>query len=637
MDEDDPLDVAFEKQYAENEATATPDSTPSKVSPTNSTSSKTSASSSKKGKHRKKTPAKTPKKSTTKPVSFQIDGIKYDVGQSNAKDVEDKPAHNHIKCETIELRVAGKTLIEGSDLVIHEGQRVGLVGRNGYGKSTLLTCIAEGYLKIPKNTFDADHIQYVRQAAPGNATSVFEHVRNADADLIKLEDRVQVAEGMSYSPSGQTAQMIAHAIQAGYEARGDQGAIDHRVRRILTGLGFSMEMQDKPTSDISGGMRMRVSLARALFMQPRLLLLDEPTNHLDFVASIWLEQYLQDDFDGTLIVVSHNRGFLDEVCTNMLALKDKTLFSYEGNYADMEEQIRKYGPPGGEPEEPVFFRFTRPKLILDDSRRRPPPPGVLVQMDEVAFSHPAEGGGEPKVVFKDVNFALRNHRDKERGAVYALVGANGGGKSTFLDLISGAWDPVEGTVSRHGVLDAQGPELMFRYSQHFVEAVEAEHGESTAVRYVQKKTDVEKEDAENALVSAGLSEDRFRTKIEALSGGERVRMQLASLALLDPDSSAPRVLLLDEPTNHLDTASVEALAQAIKVYVEQDTADDPEDSDQPGAVVLVTHDIRLLEELDCQLLVCKDYKVELFEGSIQDYKEEVLAELQMQEMDAEYS
>lgn len=303
--------------------------------------------------------------------------------------------------------------------------------------------------------------------------------------------------------------------------------------------------------------------------------------------------------------MSHDRGFLDEVCTHMVAVDCKKLLSYRGNFSQMAVQRAKYDNDrdSDHTAHQVTFEFPRPHLALADSRRRPPPPGVLIQMENAAFQH--EGSSSP--VFQGVNFALRNHRKHDRGAVYALVGPNGGGKSTFLDLLCGEINPTEGVVARHGVFEQNNTERIFRYTQHFVEQVADQHGDLTPTQYLQLVTGVERDDAREALEKAGMHADRVgRTKVRDLSGGERVRMQV-----------------FDEPTNHLDTESVAALAEAINRYVAR--AASPEDS-EPGAVVLVTHDARLLEEVVCELLVVKEGAVRRYEGTMAEYKEDVLAE-----------
>merc|ERR1711994_206375 len=407
-----------------------------------------------------------------------------------------------------------------------------------------------------------------------------------------------------------------------------------KARRLLSGLGFSREMQERPTNKFSGGWRMRVSLARALYIEPTLLMLDEPTNHLDLNAVIWLDNYLQ-NWKKTLLVVSHDQSFLDNVCTDIIHLDQCKLWYYKGNYSTfkkMEEQKRRERIKDYEKQEKRIRDLkaagqskkkaeakskealtrkqmkNRSKLEKNDDEAGPTellerpkeyifkfrfpetsalqPP--ILGLHDASFNYP----GQPPL-FKKVDFGI----DME--SRIAIVGPNGVGKSTFLKLLMGDLEPTSGESRRNNRLN------LGRFDQHSGEHLTAE--ESPA-EYLMRLFNLPVEKARKALGSFGLASHAHTVKMKDLSGGQKSRVALAELTL-----SAPDVIVLDEPTNNLDIESIDALGDAIKEY--------------DGGVIIVSHDERLIRETECQLWVIEEQTINEIEGAFDDYRKEVLDQL----------
>ena len=409
----------------------------------------------------------------------------------------------------------------------------------------------------------------------------------------------------------------------------------YNARRLLAGLGFSKPMQDRATNKFSGGWRMRVSLARALYIEPTLLMLDEPTNHLDLNAVIWLDNYLQ-GYKKTLLIVSHDQSFLDNVCTDIVHLDQCKLWYYKGNYSmfkKMEQQKRKERIKDYEKQEKRLRELKasgqskkkaegkqkealtrkqqknqsklskqddedtgptelleRPKEYIvkfrfpDVSNLQPP----ILGLHSVSFGYSGQGQ-----LFRNVDFGI----DMESRV--AIVGPNGVGKSTFLKLLLGDIEPVSGE-SRKNLRLKVG-----RFDQHSGEHLTAAE---SATEYLMRLFDLPVEKARKALGSFGLQSHAHTVMMKDLSGGQKARVALAELTL-----SAPDVVILDEPTNNLDIESIDALAEALNDY--------------QGGVIIVSHDERLIRDTNCQLWVIEDQSIEEIDGGFDDYRKEVLEEL----------
>lgn len=409
-----------------------------------------------------------------------------------------------------------------------------------------------------------------------------------------------------------------------------------KARRILAGLGFDREMQQRQTKKFSGGWRMRVSLARALFLEPTLLLLDEPTNHLDLNAVIWLDSYLQ-RWKKTLLVVSHDQDFLDNVCTDVIHLNQRKLDYYKGNYnsfkkmyqqrqRELEKQYNQQvrdikakkmaGQSAKKAEEAVLWKQSKKKkggggkgakdddeedepeeLLLKPKEYKvkfsfpnPPPlkPPILGLYD-VDFNYP----GQP-ALFRKLNFGI------DMTSRVAIVGPNGIGKSTFLNLLVAKVEPVTGEQRKNHRL------RIGHYHQHSADQLEL--GESP-VEYLQRLFNLPYQEARRTLGRYGLESHAHTIKIRDLSGGQKARVAFGELSLRQPD-----VLILDEPTNNLDIESIDALADALNEY--------------EGGVVLVSHDSRLIREANCTLWIIEEQSINEIDGEFDDYKTEVLEKLE---------
>jgi len=535
-----------------------------------------------------------------------------------------------IKVEGFSIAAKGKDLFKNADLTIVAGRRYGLVGPNGKGKTTLLRHIAARKLEIPKHI----DILYCEQEVIADDTSAINSVINADAErlrLLKLEKELLQKQDQGDLTSHEELKKVYEDM----EAHGVASA-EARARRILAGLGFTSAMQARATKDFSGGWRMRVSLARALFLEPTLLLLDEPTNHLDLNAVIWLNNYLQ-EWKKTLLIVSHDQSFLDDVCSDIIHLDNLKLYSYRGNYAQfkqmyaqrLKEQIKEYekqekrikelkahGASKKAAEKKTKEALTRKQqkgqkrgaVVMEESAETtrelitkpreyvvkfsfPDPPNLnppIMGLHNVDF-----GYCNQPILFKDLDFGI----DME--SRIAIVGPNGVGKSTLLKLLCGYLEPVRGESKRNHRL------RFAYYSQHSADQLEVE---KSATQYLQGKFNLDYQMARKRLGSVGLVSHAHEIPIRDLSGGQKARVALAELIC-----SAPDVLILDEPTNNLDLESIDALAEAINSY--------------KGGVVIVSHDARLITETDCHLWVVENQTINQIDGDFDDYKEEILQAL----------
>lgn len=505
------------------------------------------------------------------------------------------------------LRIAGRTLLDHADLSIEPGRKVGLVGRNGAGKSTLLGAIAGdsapdgGEIRLSSRA----RMARVKQEAPADGASLLETVLAGDAERTALLNEAET----STDPVriGEIHERLT-AIQA--------DSAPARAGSVLAGLGFSAEAQRRPVSDFSGGWRMRVSLATALFLEPDLLLLDEPTNHLDLEATLWLEGWLT-RFAGAALIVSHDRGLLDS-CVDAIAHLDKGKLSLTpGGYenfvrirteqalqqaraaeriaaqrAHMQSFVDRFRAKATKARQAQARLKALEKLpviesVVEDAPTRfafPEPEQLAPPMftaNRVSLGY----GGAP--VLSNLSFRL-DMEDR-----IALLGANGNGKSTLAKLIAGRLEPLSGTVDRNSRLK------IGYFAQHQAEELVLHQ---TPIDHMERALPKALPPVVRAqLARFGLDADRAETPVKDLSGGEKARLLLA-LATRD----APQLLILDEPTNHLDLDARDALVRALSEF--------------EGAVLLISHDPHLVEMVADRLWLVADGKVTPFEGDMADYR-----------------
>ena len=510
------------------------------------------------------------------------------------------------------LRLGGHVILDRASVAMPPKARVGLVGRNGAGKSSLLKMIAgiyeadEGRIEAPAGT----RIGYLKQDAPGGSGTPFETVLAAAEERAALLDEAETATD-------------PHRIAEIHERLNaiDAHGAPSRAARILAGLGFSEEDQHRPLTEFSGGWRMRVALAALLFSEPDLLLLDEPSNHLDLEAALWLESFLR-AYPASLIVVSHERDVLNNVVSHIVHVDHGKTTLYVGNYDQFERQRHERQAQDAAmrakqeakrkklqayvdrwrykahtakqaqsrlkalqrmaPEAEVFddaslvFDFPSPKEV------KPP----LMMLDDVAVGYVP---GKPVLAHID----LRIDPDDR----IALVGRNGNGKTTLARALAGQLSPMDGRIKASGKLNVG------YFAQHQIEELVPE---DTPLQHMERMMPEAKPgEVRNHLARFGFSGDKVSVQVSALSGGERARL---SLALVTRD--APHILILDEPTNHLDVDAREALVQALAGF--------------GGAVIVVSHDRHLLSLIADRLLLVDGGRAQEFDGTLDDYRDSIL-------------
>lgn len=553
----------------------------------------------------------------------EMDSTQFSVSQREVKTTDAlQEGAQDIKIENFSISARGKELFVNASLHITAKRRYGLVGPNGMGKTTLLKHIAEKQLTIPPNI----DVLLCEQEVEASDRSAIDVVLSADKRRLALleEEKTLLASADANTERLQKVYTELKAIGA--------DAAEPKARRILAGLGFTAEMQGRATCKFSGGWRMRVSLARALFLEPTLLMLDEPTNHLDLNAVIWLDSYLQ-SWKKTLLIVSHDQNFLNNVCTDIIHLDNQKLYYYRGNYNDfkkmykqkLKEMEKAYEQQEKQLKSLKGYGQSRRKAedtVKDSVARKSAAKGVKVEEENeipkelmqkpreytVKFSFPNPTPLNPPILgayemsfgyerqpllLKDADFGI------DMQSRVAIVGPNGVGKSTFLNLLLGKLEPVKGEIRRN---------LRLRigvYNQHAADQLVLSE---SAVEYLMRCFNTNYQDTRKILGRYGLPGHAHTIKMQDLSGGQKARVVFAELSLKAPD-----VLILDEPTNNLDIESIDALSEAI--------------NDFTGAVILVSHDARLIQETNCNLWVIENNNIAEIDGDFEDYRKEVLQSL----------
>ena len=514
-----------------------------------------------------------------------------------------------IRLSGLGLRRGAKLLFSDAGLASHPGQKVGLTGRNGTGKSSLFALLLgemapdAGDLEIPPGWV----IAHVEQESVADERPVIEQVLDGDAELRSLEAALQDAESRD---DGRRSAELHGRLDAigGYTARA-------RAARLLHGLGFAPGEELRPLSAFSGGWRVRVNLARALMCRSDLLLLDEPTNHLDLDAVIWLEDWLR-QYPGTLLLISHDRDFLDNVVDHVLHIEQERLTLYTGNYAAFEriraERLAGQAAAYRKQQEEIAhirsyvdrFRAKATKARQAQSRLK-----ALERMALIAPAHvdspfhfgffPPERNPRPLLQLNDASAGYGGTAVFEGAGLtlnpgdrIGLLGPNGAGKSTLIKVVAGELPLLGG--KRETARDL----AVGYFAQHQLEQLHPEHSPFDHLR--QLDPGISDQDARNFLGGFGFSGDRAMESVGPFSGGEKARLVLALVVY-----RRPNLLLLDEPTNHLDLEMRQALSDALQ--------------DFEGAMVIVSHDRHLLRTCCDELLLVDERRVQPFDGDLEDY------------------
>ncbi|KNG92893.1 ABC-F family ATP-binding cassette domain-containing protein [Pseudaestuariivita atlantica] len=517
-----------------------------------------------------------------------------------------------LRLTDLRFSIAGRPLLEGASATIPTGHKVGLVGRNGTGKTTLFKLIygelalESGQIDVPKGA----RIGGVSQEVPGSDVSLLDTVLAADTERAAL---------LKQSETEQDPDKIAE-IQTRLTDI-DAWSAEARASSILRGLGFEPDQQALPCSSFSGGWRMRVALAGVLFAQPDLLLLDEPTNYLDLEGALWLESYLA-RYPHTVIIISHDRGLLNRAVGSILHLEDRKLTYYTVPYDKFAEQraaklaqaealnARNAARVAHLQSFVDRFRYKASKAVQAQSRLKMIDRIKLISTPQEAalkaFSFPTPEELSPPIVALDHaatgydgtpvlrRMTLRIDQDDR----IALLGKNGEGKSTLSKMLSDRLDVMEGQKTAASKL------RIGYFAQHQVDELVVEDTPLDHIRRL--RPDHLPGRLRAMLAGFGLGADQAETPVGQLSGGQKARLSLC-LATLD----APHLLILDEPTNHLDIESREALVEALNAYT--------------GAVVLVSHDMHLLSLVADRLWLVKDGGVSPYDGDLESYRKLLLS------------
>lgn len=537
-----------------------------------------------------------------------------------------QPNSRDLKLSEFSISTWGKNLIHDTTFELNFGQKYGLIGQNGSGKSTLLAAIAaRENLPIP----DSIDMWFLDSEAPPSEMTAVEAVIEK---VVKEHQRLEelTLKLLEEDPEG-NAEMID---QIGEKLeKMEPSTFESRASELLYGLGFGRAMMAKKTKDMSGGWRMRVSLAQALFVEPTLLLLDEPTNHLDLGACVWLEDYLS-KYPNTILMVSHSEDFLNNICTNIMQLThDGRLKVWGGNYASYvrtrteteKNQMTKYKKEQDDMKHLLDFirscgtyanlrkqADSKQKIIdkmieagltekpvpdpqytfrFPDSEKLPPP---VLAFEDVSFSY---SGKVEDFLYQDLNFGV------DLDSRIALVGPNGAGKSTLLKLMRQELTAVRGEVKRHGHLRIgqynQHSEEILNLEQSPLEFFQELYPNGIITREGVKK--MEMEDWRSVLGRFGITGQTQTRAMKTMSHGFQTRVVFVMISLTNP-----HILLLDEPTNHLDMQCIDSLADAINAF--------------SGGLVLVSHDFRLIGQVAKAVWVCDEKTIKPWEGDIASYK-----------------
>lgn len=507
-------------------------------------------------------------------------------------------------------RIEGRPLFEQATLAISKGMKMGFVGRNGTGKSTLFRLIKgdispdDGSINLRKGA----RLGVVDQEVPSGPESLMETVLAADKERMQL-----LSEAEDATDPDRIAEIHTRLSDI------DAYSADARAGTILSGLGFSADEQQLPCSDFSGGWRMRVALAAMLFAKPDLLLLDEPTNYLDVEGAVWLETHIK-NYPGTALIISHDRDFLNRAVTHIAHLRSRKLFAYTGGYDNFQKQMReqqrlsmalrdkqederrrleafvtrfKAKASKAKQAQSRVKRLEKLKpiaTIIDD-----PIPPIHLPSPERSLSPPIVRFDNVTLGYEEGNPVLKRLDQRiDPDDRIGILGKNGQGKSTFAKAIMGLLEPQDGFIKRHKKM------TIGYFAQHEIDALNPRH--SAYDHVVDLMPDATEAQRRARLARFGLGAAKAETKAGDLSGGEKARLLFSLVSF-----SAPHLLVLDEPANHLDMDSRAELINALNSY--------------DGAVLVISHDRNLLESVVDRLWLVDGGTVTTFDGTLEEYRQ----------------
>ncbi|MBK7983635.1 MAG: ATP-binding cassette domain-containing protein [Candidatus Competibacter sp.] len=511
----------------------------------------------------------------------------------------------------LSLQRGGKPLFDNTSLTVYPGWKVGLIGANGSGKSSLFALLLD---ELHQDSGDLDRpprwvVAHVAQETPALTVPALEYVLDGDAELRRIERELHAAEAAHDGARQADCHARFEAID-GYSARA-------RAGKLMNGLGFAPDRLERPAAEFSGGWRVRLNLARALMCRSDLLLLDEPTNHLDLDAVLWLEQWLR-AYPGTLLIISHDRDVLDNVVDRIAHIDQCRITLYAGNYAAFEEQraarlaLQQAAYEKQQREIAHLESFiTRFRAKATKARQAQSRIKALERMERIAAAHVdspfefqfAEPGRlpNPLLAVEKVAAGYGERRVLEQvkltlhpGTRLGLLGPNGAGKSTLIKLLAGVLPPLSGRIET-----GQGLAIGY-FAQHQLEQLRPDW---SALRHLQQLGDRATEQQLRDFIGGfGFNGDRALEPVAPFSGGEKARLALALLVW-----QRPNLLLLDEPTNHLDLDMRHALTLALQDY--------------QGALIVVSHDRHLLRTVTDEFLLVADGRAQPFDGDLDDYRD----------------
>lgn len=517
---------------------------------------------------------------------------------------------NNISIDNLNLSVndSKKHLLNNTQLKITLGHRYGLIGKNGIGKSTLLKQLAIGKYTHPKMD-----IFYMEQDVTINDLddTIINTVLKAHMNRYGLFQRRNEINKLLENSSDDDMLIEFNEVNDQIRELNIDGDLGH-VEKILIGLGFTRDQMQSKFRLLSGGWRMRVVLARALYLEPMLLLLDEPTNHLDLNATIWLSNYLT-SWKKNLIIISHNQALLNEVCTDIINIETKKLVYYCGNYfkfSKMFQQTKNKSIIEWEKFQKEIKALRKKgnltkadidKLTLEKAKKgiREPEKEYVVKIE---FNVPGELVG-PIIQLNNISFSYGDINLIENLDIglnmstrMTIVGKNGTGKSTMMNLMIGLLSPISGSIFRNQFLK------FGYYNQHFVDTLP---DNITPIEYLMTMSKKTEQDVRKYLGTIGLEGHTHKMNIKDLSGGQKARVVLCSIQIMEP-----HMLFLDEPTNHLDIETINALIDGINNFT--------------GGVVMISHDMNLITETNSELWICYKKTLRRFDGTYEEYKAIIL-------------